>query len=99
MPATSRVCSASPARIRFARLEHSSKNTRTGATCRTSTAWWSWDGSSLESAPKMTRRLAVIGWPLGHTLSPAIHRAAIESLGLELSYDALETAPDGLEGC
>lgn len=38
----------------------------------------------------MTKRLAVIGYPLGHTLSPAIHGAAIRELGLDLTYEAVE---------
>jgi shikimate dehydrogenase len=44
------------------------------------------------------KRLAVIGYPLGHTLSPKIHGAAIRALGLELTYDAIETPPDRLAG-
>lgn len=42
------------------------------------------------------KRLAVIGYPLSHTLSPKIHGAAIRALGLDLTYDARETPPDGL---
>lgn len=41
----------------------------------------------------MTRRIdgntklaGVIGWPLGHTLSPAMHNAAYEALGLDWVY-------------
>ncbi|HLG69137.1 MAG TPA: shikimate dehydrogenase [Chloroflexota bacterium] len=44
----------------------------------------------------MTKRLAVIGYPLGHTLSPKIHGSAIRALGLDLRYDAVETAPERL---
>lgn len=44
----------------------------------------------------MTRRLAVIGYPLAHTLSPAIHQAAIQALDLDLTYDAVETPVDRL---
>lgn len=44
----------------------------------------------------MTKRLAVIGYPLRHTLSPAIHGGAIHALGLDLSYEAVETAPERL---
>jgi shikimate dehydrogenase len=44
------------------------------------------------------KRLAVVGYPLGHTLSPRIQGAAIQALGLELSYEARETAPDRLGG-
>src|SRR5437870_12916785 len=66
-------------------------------TCRIlSASWWSvaW---SLESRPDMGKRLAVIGSPLGHTLSPAIHGAAIGMLGLDLTYEAMEI-PLGVAG-
>ena len=43
------------------------------------------------------KRLAVIGFPLGHTLSPRIQGAAIRALDLDLTYDAVETAPERLE--
>jgi shikimate dehydrogenase len=33
-----------------------------------------------------TRLAGVTGWPLGHTLSPAIHNAAYEALGLDWVY-------------
>ncbi len=46
----------------------------------------------------MPKRLAVIGYPLGHTLSPKLHGAAIRALGLDLTYDAVETAPERLVG-
>jgi shikimate dehydrogenase len=44
----------------------------------------------------MTRtRLAVLGSPIGHSLSPALHRAAYDTLGLDWSYEAIEvSAPD-----
>jgi shikimate dehydrogenase len=35
-------------------------------------------------------RLAVLGSPIAHSKSPAIHRAAYAALGLEWSYDAVE---------
>ncbi|MGE5407304.1 MAG: shikimate dehydrogenase [Syntrophothermus sp.] len=40
-------------------------------------------------------RLAVIGFPVGHSRSPAMHNAALETLGLapEWSYEAIEAAP------
>jgi shikimate dehydrogenase len=43
------------------------------------------------------KRLAVIGYPLAHTLSPRIQGAAIRAMGLELTYEALETPPERLE--
>jgi shikimate dehydrogenase len=43
------------------------------------------------------RRLAVLGYPVGHSRSPAIHNAALAELGLagEWRYEAIEVAPDG----
>ena len=42
------------------------------------------------------KRLAVIGMPVAHSRSPAIHNAAFEELGMaeEWSYEAVEVAPD-----
>ncbi len=36
-------------------------------------------------------KLALIGYPLAHSLSPAMHRAAFAELGLKGSYELLET--------
>jgi shikimate dehydrogenase len=36
-------------------------------------------------------RAAVVGTPVAHSLSPALHRAAYAALGLDWTYDALET--------
>ncbi len=41
-----------------------------------------------------TRVVAVIGYPLGHTLSPAIHNAAFEAQNLNLRYVACSVPPD-----
>ena len=41
----------------------------------------------------MSAAYAVIGWPLGHTLSPVMHQAALDELGLEATYTALPTPP------
>lgn len=42
------------------------------------------------------RRLAVLGYPVGHSRSPAMHSAALAALGMEeeWSYEAIEVAPD-----
>ena len=44
-------------------------------------------------------RLAVIGYPVGHSRSPAMQNAALAELGLadEWSYGAVEVAPEGFE--
>ena len=41
----------------------------------------------------MSAAYAVIGWPLGHTLSPVMHQAALDELGLDATYTALPTPP------
>lgn len=45
------------------------------------------------------KRLAVLGHPVGHSRSPAMHTAALAELGLagEWSYEAIEVAPDEFE--
>jgi shikimate dehydrogenase len=44
-------------------------------------------------------RLAVLGYPVGHSRSPAMHTAALAELGLgdEWSYEAIDVAPDAFE--
>ena len=44
-------------------------------------------------ASGVTRLAAVIGSPVRHSLSPAIHNAAFEAAGLDWHYVALEVAP------
>lgn len=45
----------------------------------------------------MTRtRLAVLGSPIAHSKSPALHSAAYRVLGLDWSYDAIEVTAAGL---
>ena len=41
------------------------------------------------------RRAAVLGSPVAHSLSPALHRAAYAALGLAWTYDAVERAARG----
>jgi shikimate dehydrogenase len=48
----------------------------------------------LSAAP---RRLAVLGSPIAHSLSPALHRAAYAELGLAWHYDRAEVASGELE--
>jgi shikimate dehydrogenase len=44
----------------------------------------------------ITTRCAVLGKPIDHSLSPVLHRAAYDALGLNWSYDAIEMDEDGL---
>jgi len=41
-------------------------------------------------------RAGVLGSPIGHSLSPAMHRAAYAALGLDWTYDAIEVQAGGL---
>ncbi len=45
------------------------------------------------------KRLAVLGHPVGHSRSPAMHTAALAAMGLgdEWSYEVIDVAPDELE--
>ena len=42
----------------------------------------------------MTQRVGVIGWPIEHSLSPAMHNAAFKALGLDWQYDKMAIPPD-----
>jgi len=42
------------------------------------------------------RRAGVLGHPIGHSLSPALHRAAYAALGLDWEYDAYDVDSGGL---
>lgn len=42
------------------------------------------------TSPRPTMRAAVLGSPIAHSLSPALHLAAYASLGLDWRYDAIE---------
>lgn len=44
----------------------------------------------------LTRRCAVLGSPIGHSLSPRLHLAAYAALGLDWRYDSYDVDPDGL---
>jgi shikimate dehydrogenase len=43
-----------------------------------------------------TTLVGILGWPVAHSLSPRMHNAAFESLGLDWAYVALPTPPDRL---
>lgn len=42
------------------------------------------------------KRLAVIGCPIKHSVSPPMHRAALDACGIDATYQPLEVAPDHL---
>lgn len=41
-------------------------------------------------------KFGILGYPIGHTVSPQIHKAGFQSLGIEADYEILETAPENL---
>jgi shikimate dehydrogenase len=45
----------------------------------------------------MIPRAGVIGWPVGHSLSPRIHRFWLAELGIQARYEAVVVSPDWLE--
>jgi len=46
----------------------------------------------------VTKRAGVIGHPLGHSISPAIFKAAFAAAGIDATYEAWDTEPEVLEG-
>ena len=44
----------------------------------------------------MAYKLGIIGYPLGHSISPIIQKAGLESVGLDAEYNVLETRPEEL---
>lgn len=42
------------------------------------------------------RKFGLIGYPLGHSISPIIHQAGFKSLGIDAQYDIMETSPEKL---
>jgi shikimate dehydrogenase len=44
----------------------------------------------------MTKKIAIIGFPIAHSLSPAMHNAAFQALGLDYAYSTWEVEPKDL---
>ena len=42
--------------------------------------------------------ISLIGHPVAHSISPAFQQAALDELGVDASYEAWDTPPDGLPG-
>lgn len=56
------------------------------------------DDPSPVGSGRFRKKLAVLGHPIGHTLSPVMHNASIKALGLDAEYEygKLDVAPDAL---
>ncbi|MCA1831541.1 MAG: shikimate dehydrogenase [Actinomycetota bacterium] len=50
----------------------------------------------VDPAPKGTRVCCIIGWPVEHSLSPAMHNAAFRDAGLDWVYVPLPVPPDAV---
>jgi shikimate dehydrogenase len=46
----------------------------------------------------LTKRAGVIGHPLGHSISPALFKAAFDAAGIDATYEAWDTPPENLQG-
>lgn len=42
----------------------------------------------------MTERVGLVGWPVAHSISPSMHNAAFQAVGLDWVYDAMAIPPD-----
>lgn len=45
----------------------------------------------------MTTELGIIGWPVAHSKSPAMHAAAAKALGLDIRYETHAVKPEALQ--
>jgi len=53
---------------------------------------------NLQPSNLQTFQLGLTGYPLGHSLSPKLHAAALETCGLEGDYSLFPVAPDDRQG-
>ncbi len=53
-------------------------------------------GGHTDNSASELKKFALIGYPLGHSLSEFIHNAGFKSIGIDAKYDILETRPDQL---
>jgi len=54
-------------------------------------------GPKVTTIAGSTVLTGIIGWPVAHSLSPAMHNAAFAALGLDMAYVPLPVAPRQLE--
>ena len=52
---------------------------------------------SIETISAQTQLIGLIGWPVSHSFSPAMHNAAAAALGLDWVYVPLPVHPDDVE--
>src|SRR5688500_4421335 len=53
-------------------------------------------GSNAHTISATTRVCAVYGHPVKHSASPAMHNAALQTLGLDWRYTAFDVLPENL---
>ena len=74
-----------------------SKDIRTSTRSLQTASWYNAGMAELQTQPAITRRAAVLGSPIKHSLSPALHNAAYRALGLRgWHYDMIECDEPGL---
>jgi len=45
----------------------------------------------------LTNKLGIIGFPIGHSISPVFQQAALDHCGIDATYEAWEVAPDHIQ--
>lgn len=53
-------------------------------------------GSIVRPKDHMTKKYGIIGWPLGHSMSPTLHNWGFECLGIDATYEACPLRPEAL---
>ena len=53
--------------------------------------------TNLQQITGKTRLVGVMGWPVGHSISPQMHNAAFASLGLDWAYMPLQVRPRNVQ--
>lgn len=51
----------------------------------------------FDKTPPTTAQYGIIGWPLGHSMSPALHNWAFDALGIDAEYRAYPLPPEDME--
>ena len=54
------------------------------------------EGASMWALTGSTQVFGVLGYPVGHSLSPAMHNAALRALGLDAVYVPFTVRPEDL---